>query len=409
MGEDVGRTPPARSPPRGASAPPQTRSAGIDRLQRVVRPGEQLQVGRRRRVRAVGRELRQPEAVEVRLVADDHVVERRQRPCDRGRVLRELGLRRRVERRRRRAGVVDGDVDLHARETGGGLDVAEDLELSGRRREEARTPVRRDPHGREAGEPEPGHRRLRGDEIRGPDVVLGRAESHRRPCGLGGKREGEERGEDADQGREGSPHGRGTLARVHEDSVRSQLGKLPRGPGVYLFRGDRDEVLYVGKAKSLRARVRSYFNRGADMRVGIDRMVDRIRRHRGDRHAERGRGAAPRAEPRQAPPAAVQRPAARRQVVPVHRGHRRRRVSARDVHPRAAPARHGLLRPVREREEGARDARRAQSRLPVPAVRGAEARAATRASRASTSTSSAARRRASARSPRRTTGRSSTA
>ena len=65
---------------------------------------------------------------------------------------------------------------------------------------------------------------------------------------------------------------------MHEDSVRSQLGKLPRGPGVYLFRGDRDDVLYVGKAKSLRARVRSYFNRGSDMRVGIDRMVDRIRR-----------------------------------------------------------------------------------------------------------------------------------
>ena len=32
-----------------------------------------------------------------------------------------------------------------------------------------------------------------------------------------------------------------------------------------------------------------------------------------------------------------------------------------------------LLRPVREREEGARDARRAQPRLPVPALRGAEA------------------------------------
>ena len=64
---------------------------------------------------------------------------------------------------------------------------------------------------------------------------------------------------------------------MHEDSVRSQLGKLPRGPGVYLFRGERDDVLYVGKAKSLRARVRSYFNRGSDMRVGIDRMVDRIK------------------------------------------------------------------------------------------------------------------------------------
>ena len=98
------------------------------------------------------------------------------------------------------------------------------------------------------------------------------------------------------------------------------------------------------------------------------------RRHRGDRHGQRGRGAPPRAEPRQAPPAAVQRPPPRRQVVPVHRGHRRGRVPARDVHPRAPPARRRLLRPVREREEGARDARRPQPRLPVPAVRGAEAR-----------------------------------
>ena len=99
------------------------------------------------------------------------------------------------------------------------------------------------------------------------------------------------------------------------------------------------------------------------------------RRRRGDRHRQRGRGAPPRAEPRQAPPAAVQRPAARRQVVPVHRGHGRGRVPARDVHARAAPAGRLVLRPVREREEGARDARRAQPGLPLPAVRGAEARA----------------------------------
>ena len=61
------------------------------------------------------------------------------------------------------------------------------------------------------------------------------------------------------------------------ESVREQLATLPRGPGVYLFRDEADDVLYVGKAKSLRARVRSYFNRG-DGRIGIERMVDRIRR-----------------------------------------------------------------------------------------------------------------------------------
>jgi excinuclease ABC subunit C len=61
------------------------------------------------------------------------------------------------------------------------------------------------------------------------------------------------------------------------DSVREQLSALPRTPGVYLFRDESDDVLYVGKAKSLRARVRTYFNHG-DGRMGIERMVDRIHR-----------------------------------------------------------------------------------------------------------------------------------
>jgi excinuclease ABC subunit C len=60
-------------------------------------------------------------------------------------------------------------------------------------------------------------------------------------------------------------------------SVEDQLKRLPRDPGVYLFRDDRDDVLYVGKAKSLRPRVRSYFQAGrSDNRQGIDKMVGRI-------------------------------------------------------------------------------------------------------------------------------------
>ncbi|MGB0114711.1 MAG: DEDD exonuclease domain-containing protein [Ilumatobacteraceae bacterium] len=46
---------------------------------------------------------------------------------------------------------------------------------------------------------------------------------------------------------------------------------LPRGPGVYMFRGQRDEVLYVGKATNLRQRVRSYF--GSDDRRKIGPML----------------------------------------------------------------------------------------------------------------------------------------
>ena len=45
------------------------------------------------------------------------------------------------------------------------------------------------------------------------------------------------------------------------------VGRLSAEPGVYLFHGGRGEVLYVGKAKSLRVRVRSYL--GGSRGVGI--------------------------------------------------------------------------------------------------------------------------------------------
>jgi len=59
------------------------------------------------------------------------------------------------------------------------------------------------------------------------------------------------------------------------ENLEGKVRALPRGSGVYLFRDERGEVLYVGKAKSLRSRVRTYFQR-ADGRPGIDRLVPRI-------------------------------------------------------------------------------------------------------------------------------------
>lgn len=38
-----------------------------------------------------------------------------------------------------------------------------------------------------------------------------------------------------------------------------ELKKLPRKPGVYIMRDDKDVILYVGKAINLHNRVRSYF------------------------------------------------------------------------------------------------------------------------------------------------------
>ncbi len=60
------------------------------------------------------------------------------------------------------------------------------------------------------------------------------------------------------------------------ERLESELKKLPRDPGVYLFRGADGGVLYVGKAKSLRPRVRSYFQARGDGRHGIPQLRARI-------------------------------------------------------------------------------------------------------------------------------------
>ena len=62
---------------------------------------------------------------------------------------------------------------------------------------------------------------------------------------------------------------------TREERIEAQLKGLPAKPGVYLFRDAKGAVLYVGKAKSLRSRVRSYF-RGGDSRLGLDRLVERV-------------------------------------------------------------------------------------------------------------------------------------
>jgi excinuclease ABC subunit C len=59
-------------------------------------------------------------------------------------------------------------------------------------------------------------------------------------------------------------------------SFQETLDHLPTRPGVYLFRDGAGEILYVGKAKSLRARVRSYFRGGAPMAIRTRELVRRV-------------------------------------------------------------------------------------------------------------------------------------
>ena len=58
-----------------------------------------------------------------------------------------------------------------------------------------------------------------------------------------------------------------------DSPLTSKLKHLPERPGVYLFKNTRGDVLYVGKAKSLRSRVRSYFHSSASHNIRIQVMV----------------------------------------------------------------------------------------------------------------------------------------
>jgi len=67
-----------------------------------------------------------------------------------------------------------------------------------------------------------------------------------------------------------------TGARFAPDRIEEQLRAAPRSPGVYVMRDARGEILYIGKAKDLRGRVRSYFRAANDGRYQVQFLIDRI-------------------------------------------------------------------------------------------------------------------------------------
>ncbi len=60
------------------------------------------------------------------------------------------------------------------------------------------------------------------------------------------------------------------------DHIQTILKNLPMKPGVYLMKDARGEIIYVGKAKKLRNRVRSYFNASAEGSLKTLRLREQI-------------------------------------------------------------------------------------------------------------------------------------
>ena len=61
-----------------------------------------------------------------------------------------------------------------------------------------------------------------------------------------------------------------------EFDIQEELKKLPKKPGVYLMHDEKDEIIYVGKAISLKNRVQQYFQSSRNKTAKIEQMVSRI-------------------------------------------------------------------------------------------------------------------------------------
>lgn len=67
------------------------------------------------------------------------------------------------------------------------------------------------------------------------------------------------------------------MSRGQENKLKEKVRRLPDEPGVYLMKNDRGRVIYVGKAKRLSGRVRSYFQKGEALDLKTQKLVSSIR------------------------------------------------------------------------------------------------------------------------------------
>ncbi|MGN1317469.1 MAG: excinuclease ABC subunit UvrC [Lachnospirales bacterium] len=61
-----------------------------------------------------------------------------------------------------------------------------------------------------------------------------------------------------------------------EFNIKEELKKLPSDPGVYIMKNESDEIIYVGKAKVLKNRVRQYFQNSQNHSAKVKSMVNHI-------------------------------------------------------------------------------------------------------------------------------------
>lgn len=79
-----------------------------------------------------------------------------------------------------------------------------------------------------------------------------------------------------DNAQAGEPHARRQGLAVKR-GARADVANAPAAPGVYVMKNAGGTVIYVGKAKNLRSRVRSYFSARGDERPSVPILRDKLR------------------------------------------------------------------------------------------------------------------------------------